>query len=91
MAFDKFSLCPCGSGKKAKFCCSKDLVSELDKIIRAISGEQRAAAFDQLNRSLAKHPDAPCLLALKGNVLIELGEWELLGETVGLFLGRPKP
>ena len=31
MAIDPYALCPCGSGKKLKFCCS-DLGSEIEKV-----------------------------------------------------------
>ena len=36
-------MCPCGSGKKLKFCCS-DLVGDIEKIHRMIEGDQPRAA-----------------------------------------------
>ena len=34
MPIDKYQPCPCGSGKKIKFCCSADIVAELDEAHR---------------------------------------------------------
>ena len=45
MALDHYSLCPCGSGKKIKFCCSNDILPELEKVVRAIEGDQEAPPF----------------------------------------------
>ena len=39
MTLDQQQLCPCGSGKKIKFCC-KDIAKTLDKISRAVEGQQ---------------------------------------------------
>lgn len=86
MALDSYSYCPCGSGKKVKFCCSGEILPELEKCIRQIDGDQRIAALDQINRSLAAHPNKPCLLALKVNVLIGLHELEKAKETITEFL-----
>lgn len=86
MALDSYSYCPCGSGKKVKFCCSGEILPELEKCIRQIDGDQRVAALDQINRSLAAHPNKPCLLALKVNVLITLQELEKAKETITEFL-----
>lgn len=86
MALDSYSYCPCGSGKKVKFCCSGEILPELEKCIRQIDGDQRVAALDQINRSLAAHPNKPCLLALKVNVLISLNELEKAKETITEFL-----
>ena len=35
MTLDAYSFCLCGSGKKFKFCCCKDLLHELEKVERA--------------------------------------------------------
>jgi hypothetical protein len=88
MALDSYSYCPCGSGKKVKFCCAGEILPELEKCIRQIDGDQRVAALDQINRSLQAHPDTPCLLALKVNVLIGLHELEKAKETITEFLKR---
>lgn len=86
MALDPYAPCPCGNGQKIKFCCSADITSELDKILRAIEGEQRAAAIDMLNRQLAIRPDNPALLAIKGSVLLSMSDFENAQKTVDHFL-----
>ena len=50
MIVDAYKECPCGSGKKVKFCCSADIVNELDKVVRAMLGDQRRSALDQVER-----------------------------------------
>ena len=86
MTLDTFSPCPCGSGKKVKFCCSKNVVAELDKVTRAIDGKQRAAAIDQLDQLITKYPALPAVLALKSTVQLQLGEIEAAETTVESFL-----
>ena len=46
--------CPCGSGKKVKFCCSADIVDDLARVVRMMEGDQRAAALDTVEKLLAK-------------------------------------
>ena len=67
-----YSACPCGSGKKLKFCCSS-LAGELDKIWRMLDGDQWAACLQRVTSLLQKEPDQPALLAIRGMVEIELG------------------
>ena len=86
MALDGYSLCPCGSGKKVKFCCSRNLVQELDKIQRALEGKQRSAALGQLNQLLKKNSQLPCLLHLKAVIQISRDELKDARETVDSLL-----
>ncbi len=65
MTLDPYKLCPCGSGKKVKFCCSRDIGQELERVQRMLEGEQRMAALEKLESLLRKHPDRPSLLTLK--------------------------
>ena len=51
MDLDTNQLCPGGTGKKIRFCC-KDLVRELDKIVRLMEGGQRRAALEARAREL---------------------------------------
>ena len=87
MPLDQYSPCPCGTGKKVKFCCP-DLLAELNKVERMIEGDQRIACLDFVNGLLAKHPDRACLLAAKTAVLGELGRTEEVGQTVEHFLAK---
>ena len=49
MPIDAYSPCPCGSGKKIKFCC-KDLLGDLQKIERMLEGEQYMACLAHIER-----------------------------------------
>ena len=56
MSLDHYASCPCGSGKKLKFCCS-DLIGEMEKIQRMLEGNQRAACLEHVRSLRAKHAD----------------------------------
>jgi tetratricopeptide (TPR) repeat protein len=71
MAIDPYSLCPGGTGKKLKFCCS-DLLHELGKIDHMLQAEQRQACVDYITQLEAKFPDRACLLTTKALVLHSL-------------------
>lgn len=86
MNLDQYSLCPSGNGKKIKFCKCTDSIGELDKIVTMLGGGQVVPALDRLNRMLQQHPDAACALAIKGQVLTELREYDLLAENAERFV-----
>ena len=67
---DLYAKCPCGSGKKIKFCC-KDIISDLEKIERMLQGEQRNAAIEKIDKLLDKHPGRPALLSMKARVHLD--------------------
>ena len=72
MTLDHYQPCLCGSGKKIKFCCCHDIASDLEKIVRMLQGDQRAAALEQLNHLIeAKGPRA-ALLSIKVQVALSL-------------------
>lgn len=85
MAVDPYSLCPCGSGKKLKFCCT-DLVGEIEKIYRLIEGDQSRAALQQTEQSLKKHPNRASLLDIKAMLEMSLDQFEAGAATVEQFL-----
>ena len=85
MSLDQYELCPCGLGKKIKFCC-KDIVSELDSISRAIEGQQYEAALDKIESALKQHPKRQSLWSLKCTVLVQTGQLEKAREAVDQFL-----
>lgn len=87
MPIDPYSLCPGGTGKKVKFCCS-DLVAELDKIDRMLQGEQRVACLDFVEKLLAKYPHRACLLATKATLHSELDQTEKAKQTLDQLLAR---
>jgi tetratricopeptide (TPR) repeat protein len=86
MPLDPYQPCPCGTEKKVKFCCGNDLIHDYNKIEELITGEQRLAALDQINRSLAQKPDRGCLYLLKAQVQIELRELEQAQESINELL-----
>jgi hypothetical protein len=85
MSLDPYQLCPCGSGDKVKFCCSKDIIPELDKILRAVEGEQRVAALDQIEKLVADKGERLALLALKADLQLSLGGVEGAEKTIAAF------
>jgi tetratricopeptide (TPR) repeat protein len=72
MAIDLYALCPCGSGKKIKFCC-RDLAAEIEKIERMIDAGQRQACLEHIELLEKKHPNRAYLLARKAELQRELG------------------
>ncbi len=85
MPTDPYSLCPGGTGKKLKFCCS-DLIPELEKLERMLTGDQRLAARDYVEKLDAKTPGRACLLAYKSELQSELGEETAAQATLQQFL-----
>lgn len=83
MSLDPYRLCPCGSGKKVKFCCSKDILSDLDKVIRSIEGDQRAAALDHLTKLIEDKGDRPALLSLKASLQLSMSTLDEAAATIG--------
>ncbi len=86
MTLDLYSLCPSGNGKKIKFCKCQDSLAELDRVMTMLGGGQVVPALDRLNRMLSEHPDAACALAIKGRVLLDLREYDLLAENAERFI-----
>lgn len=85
MAVDPYAPCPCGSGKKVKFCCS-DLVGDIEKIHRMIEGDQPRAALRHAEQTLAKHPGRASVLDLKATLELALGEMDAAKTTIAEFL-----
>lgn len=85
MQVDAYQYCPCGSGKKIKFCKCADNFKDLDKIDRMISGGQLVAALDRINQLLQTSPSAAWLLSLKAQILYQLQEFDSLAETANRF------
>jgi len=90
MAIDIYAPCPCGSGKKLKFCCS-DLAAEIEKVHGMIQGEQPHAALKHVEQLLAKEPERASLLDLKATIELSMHNFEAARETVDTFLAaHPK-
>jgi hypothetical protein len=85
MAVDPYSVCPCGSGKKLKFCCS-DLVADIEKISKLVESDQPHAALKHVEKLLAKEPDRPSLLDMRAMLELSLHEHEAAEKTIEHFL-----
>lgn len=73
MPIDIYALCPCGSGKKFKFCCHA-LGDDMDRIIRLLEGNQPHVALQQLDQLAKKHPRNAWVGTTRGMLLLELNE-----------------
>ncbi len=85
MALNPYSPCPCGSGKKLKFCCS-DLAVEIEKVQQMVSGEQPHAALKRVEQLLKKQPTCASLLDLRTSLELSLHEFDAAGKTIEAFL-----
>ena len=85
MSIDSYSFCPCGSGKKIKFCCCSDLATELGKIVRMFEGDQRQACLTEVDKLIAAGKDRAAFLSVKSRLEIELGENEKARKTAERF------
>lgn len=88
MTIDQYQLCPCGSNKKVKFCCARDVLPEINKVLTALQGDQRVAALDHVNNAIDKKGDKDCLLNIKTNILLQLGEDDKARETAKQVLKK---
>lgn len=86
MTIDSYAPCPCGSGKKIKFCKCIDQPHEYEKIARLLEGGQELAALERVNQLLSKTPNTAWLLAIKGEVSLSLNELDSFRETAQRFL-----
>jgi tetratricopeptide (TPR) repeat protein len=85
MSLNPYSYCPCGSGKKVKFCC-RELAGEIEKIERMLEAEQRQACLEYVESLCKRYPQHPYLQATRSALLMASGRLdeadELLGELV---------
>ncbi len=58
MAIDPYASCPCGSGKKFKWCC-QDIHAEIDKAFQQHNDGQHDAALATMEAVVGQHPDNP--------------------------------
>ena len=85
MSLDPYARCPCGSGKKLKFCCA-DLAGDIEKIHHMITGEQPHAALRHVEQALERLPGRASLLDLQAMLEVSLNELEKAETTVQVFL-----
>lgn len=73
MAMDVYAPCPCGSGKKLKFCCL-NIADDMDRISRLMESNQPQQAMQQLDALERKHPGHAWAVTTRAIVLIETGD-----------------
>lgn len=72
MSYDPYAPCPCGSGKKLKFCCMP-VAEEMDKAIRLYQGNQLEASLRTLDALVEKHPENPWVVCTRAMTLFNEG------------------
>ena len=82
---DVYALCPCGSGKKIKFCC-QDALKEMDRIARLHEGRQTEKALELLDELVAEYPSAPILPITRAQLLMEEERFDEAASVMGDFL-----
>jgi tetratricopeptide (TPR) repeat protein len=87
MAVDPYAPCPCGSGKKLKFCCA-DLAADIEKIDKLAASEQPHAALRHVEKLLAKEPDRASLLDIRAMLELALHEFDAAEKTLQHFLAK---
>jgi len=95
MSLDPYSLCPCESGNKLKFCCA-DIATEMLKALQLHEGGQSRVARKILEKLHQQQPARAWISTSFAGVLLSMNEpvaardalKELLKETPGHPLGR---
>ncbi len=70
---DMYSLCPCGSGKKLKFCCH-DAAEQMVEVTRLLEQGHPQQALAALEKVEDKHPRNLWALSVKANLLSGTGK-----------------
>src|SRR5438128_7112675 len=72
MALDLYSPCPCGSGKKFKWCC-QPLHVQIEKAFRLDADGQHEAALRTMDELVNAHPANPEAWGRKAQLLLQNG------------------
>ncbi len=81
MPIDAYDPCPCGSGKKFKFCCAP-AAEEIEKVQKYQDKHQIQSSLQVLDRMMATKPDLPWSYIVKSNILLSEGEFAAARETL---------
>src|ERR1700691_5590322 len=85
MEIDVYAPCPCGSGKKLKFCCAP-IVEEMAKVARLQAGDQPRQALSLLEKLDKSHPNNPWVITTQAELLIGMNETALAKERLERLL-----
>lgn len=69
MPLDAYAPCPCGSGKKLKFCC-QSIAPDMEKIEKLIDNHQPRMALQSLEKLAKKHGDNPWVVTRQAASLL---------------------
>ncbi len=69
MAQDVYQPCPCGSGKKLKFCCL-DVADEMVRALRLHETNQPRIALQTIDKLRSEYPDAPWVYVGHASILL---------------------
>ncbi len=72
MAVNPYDQCPCGSGKKFKWCC-QDIYTDIDAAFEQAAAGQHEAAIRKLDDVVAAHPGNPEAHGRRAQLLASLG------------------
>ena len=75
MALDAYSPCPCGSGKKFKWCC-QPIHIQMDKAFRQEADGQHEMALRLMDEIMAEHPSNPEVCGRKAELLYQNGRFD---------------
>ncbi len=86
MANDPYAMCPCGSGKKLKFCCG-EILPDLQRAFR-LRDNQPEAAVRIFSDLLKKHPDKDIVVRELTSTLYQTGAVAEARAVAGDFLKK---
>ncbi|MBW3541678.1 MAG: SEC-C domain-containing protein, partial [Planctomycetes bacterium] len=70
MPHEAYEPCPCGSGKKFKFCCY-EAAEEIQRVQKLRENNQSRAALSVVERVERRSPDLPWASIARGSILLE--------------------
>src|SRR4051812_12000060 len=71
MALDLYAACPCGSGKKFKWCC-QPIHAELERAFQQDASGQHDAALHTMDEVIKAHPDNPEAWGRRAQLLYQM-------------------
>ena len=75
MPLDLYTPCPCGSGRKLKFCC-RDLSDDMERVLKFQENNQPRMALNALDELGRKHPENTWVRTTRGGLLFDGGDLE---------------
>ncbi|MCA8995924.1 MAG: hypothetical protein KDA80_03035 [Planctomycetaceae bacterium] len=84
---DPYAPCPCGSGKKVKFCCQA-ILPEMEKIQRLQENNQPRMAIQLIDKLREKHPENGWLVTQRAMALLNERRLEEARDDLVAFLRK---